>query len=234
MSLKYARNVTVMPSERDETDVMLDPRESDWNEGRIREGSWDPMLMLPRQNPALHAVSVCEDCWKGPFAMHFGIPCTSPQNGKWYLRRWPKEMAYVTTLAEVKSRADAGCVWCRYILENGQRQYGLLDGKVTVTVRGARKDWGDDSAWRKDYQTFKVYIYQRPIDWSDEDDSEEDDPNDRLIVCAAPGAPCRYSTRIVQVTGITCRRPRGTLHHNTKSHSRRRISSCPSPCETAH
>lgn len=43
-------------SERDETDVMLDPRESDRNEGRIREGSWDPMLMLPRQNPALHAV----------------------------------------------------------------------------------------------------------------------------------------------------------------------------------
>lgn len=57
MSLKYARDVTVMPSERDETDVMLDPRESDRNEGRIREGSWDPRLMLPRQNPALHAVA---------------------------------------------------------------------------------------------------------------------------------------------------------------------------------
>lgn len=58
MSSKYAWNVTVMPSERDETDVMLDPRESDRNEGRIREGSWDPMVMLPRQNPALHAVSL--------------------------------------------------------------------------------------------------------------------------------------------------------------------------------
>lgn len=57
MSSKYARNVTVMPSERDETDVMLDLRESDRNEGRIPEGSWDPMLMLPRQNPALHAVT---------------------------------------------------------------------------------------------------------------------------------------------------------------------------------
>lgn len=192
-------------------------------------------LPLPPAPP-----SVCEDCWKGPFAMHFGIPCTSPRDGKWHRRRWPKKMTYVTTLAEVRSRADAGCVWCRYILRNGRRQYGLLDGKVTVTVRGTRKDWEEDSAWRNDYQTFKVNIKNTPVDSDDEESDDEDsddrdeDPDDRMVVCTDPGAPCRYGTRIMQVTSIAFRRPRGTLHHDTKPHSGRRISSCLSPCKTEH
>ncbi|KAL1950213.1 hypothetical protein VTO73DRAFT_5336 [Trametes versicolor] len=36
-------------------------------------------LPLPPTPP-----SVCEECWKGPFAIHFGIPCVSLRDGKWY------------------------------------------------------------------------------------------------------------------------------------------------------
>lgn len=102
--------------------------------------------------------SVCEACWEGPFAMHFGLPLMSPRNGKWY-RRWPGKNTYVTTWAKLKSRADAGCVWCRFLLRMFDSYTSRKErSTVTVTVRGtvARWRWAEGSDPSHMYQQLTV------------------------------------------------------------------------------
>lgn len=86
--------------------------------------------------------TVCDACWEGPFAMHFGLLLVSPRNGKWY-RRWPKKISYVTTWAKLETRADAGCVWCRLVLDHvGHHRY---HERFTITMRAASNTQDDDS-----------------------------------------------------------------------------------------
>lgn len=86
--------------------------------------------------------SVCDACWKGPFAAHFGLPCASPYDGQWY-RSWPEEISYSTSKATLASRADAGCVyvWCQFVLrEAGDNEF---PDRWIITVRGSLEKWDD-------------------------------------------------------------------------------------------
>lgn len=86
--------------------------------------------------------TVCDACWEGPFAIYFGLLLVSPQSGQWY-RHWPKKISYVTTWAKLETRADAGCVWCRLVLDHvGHHRY---HERFTITVRGASNMSDDDS-----------------------------------------------------------------------------------------
>lgn len=60
--------------------------------------------------------SVCRACWKGPFARYLGLRSSSKTGDQWY-PPWPKRNSYSTSLTKLKSRADAGCVWCWLILD---------------------------------------------------------------------------------------------------------------------
>ncbi|EIW52284.1 HET-domain-containing protein [Trametes versicolor FP-101664 SS1] len=87
--------------------------------------------------------SVCDTCWKGPFAAHFGLPCASPQDGQWY-RTWPEEISYSTSKATLASRADAGCVWCQFLLRQaGDNEFPDM---WIITVRGTLEKWDDSHA----------------------------------------------------------------------------------------
>lgn len=82
--------------------------------------------------------SVCEECWEGPFAIHFGIPLVSPRSKKWY-RRWPEEISYSTSLTKLESRADSGCAWCRFIYRLAQYWHASHHHEakgLTITLRG--------------------------------------------------------------------------------------------------
>lgn len=118
--------------------------------------------------------------------MHFGIPCMSPQDGKWY-RHWPEEITYVTTAGKLESRANAGCVWCRYIL-GCECHYGT--GTVTVTVRGTREKWAEVPCWRQDYQKLHVTINGTEY-------------GGRSVIYAAPGASGRLSSTRMELTNIS-------------------------------
>lgn len=86
--------------------------------------------------------SVCEECWEGLFAMRFGLPLVSTRNGQLY-RRWPKKILYTTTWAKLETRADAGCVWCRLVLDHvGHHRY---HERFTITVRAASNTQDEDS-----------------------------------------------------------------------------------------
>lgn len=104
--------------------------------------------------------SVCEECWRGLFAMHFGLPLVLPQSGKWY-RRWPEEISYSTSLAKLDLRADEGCVWCQYLLSMvvrlGCRYDPEPNESLTITVRGTTDTWNEDTGYtQRPYQ--RIYV----------------------------------------------------------------------------
>lgn len=54
-----------------------------------------------------------QSCWEGPFSAHLGLfhRHVIRQNDSSYTGGY----AYSTSWAEVKSQADAGCLWCRLL-----------------------------------------------------------------------------------------------------------------------
>lgn len=56
---------------------------------------------------------LCQSCWEGPFTAHLGLFHTHVvrQNDSSYTGGY----AYATSWAELKSRANAGCIWCRLL-----------------------------------------------------------------------------------------------------------------------
>ncbi|KAL1946189.1 hypothetical protein VTO73DRAFT_15316 [Trametes versicolor] len=112
----------------------------------------------------LRPPSVCTTCWEGPFTMHLAIPLMSPRNRQWY-RRWPKEVSYETSMELLQSRANAGCVWCHFILQCLNVAYpGVMMHETSITIRGAaEKRWIWNSRSDLDgsemYQRLCVYAY---------------------------------------------------------------------------
>ncbi len=99
--------------------------------------------------------------------MHFGLPCVSPQDGQWY-RRWPEEISYSTSLAETKSRAEAGCVWCRLLvsslaqIEDSSPAEPSLPFEITVrgsSTREYAENWTPKNAQRIDVITNNTSIF---------------------------------------------------------------------------
>lgn len=117
--------------------------------------------------------------------MHFGIPCMSPQDGKWY-RHWPEDLTYVTTAGKLEARANAGCVWCRFILGHGMHHE---TDTVTVTVWGTREKW----LWVEchlDYQKFYVKI-------------NGSEYGGFIAIYTAPGASGRLFSTRMELTNIS-------------------------------
>ncbi len=111
-------------------------------------------------------LSVCQGCWEGIFAVQLGLPLVSPRNGRWY-SRWPEEISYSTSFTQLKSRAYAGCVWCRFVLREGRgydpgkaRGYDP-DVRMIITVRGTLEKGGEGSDQIQNYQSLEVAINGR-------------------------------------------------------------------------
>lgn len=145
--------------------------------------------------------TVCDACWEGPFAMHFGLFLVSPRSGQWY-RRWPKKISYVTTWAKLETRADAGCVWCRLVLDHvGHHRY---HERFTITVRAASNTQDDDSDASnvdsvmpdKDSLTSDSLTSDSNSDPSEEDwvtlDDDEDMPDSDSDSDSAQGLPLQH------------------------------------------
>lgn len=110
----------------------------------------------------------------------------SPQDGKWY-RHWPEEITYVTTAGKLKARANAGCVWCRFIL--GRRMHHETD-TLTVTVWGTREKWVGCHLDHLDYQELHVK-FNGSVYVS------------LAIVYTAPGASGRLFSTRMELTNIS-------------------------------
>ncbi|EIW59715.1 HET-domain-containing protein [Trametes versicolor FP-101664 SS1] len=138
----------------------------------ISEDDVENSRLLPRH------LSVCEECWRGPFAMHFGLPLVSPQSGQWY-RHWPEEISYSASLAELESRADTGCVWCLFLLRMmarlGCRYDPEPDDRLAIIVRGTTDTWNEDTGYSQrpyqridieieDYTEFEALVHAEPDD----------------------------------------------------------------------
>lgn len=102
----------------------------------------------------------------------------SLRDGKWY-RSWPKKNTYMSSWAKLKSRADAGCVWCRLLLDLDVAQDDDPDKTVTITVRGGglTKKCHDESGPYQKHQEVEVDINENATS---------------MIIYAAPGALGRY------------------------------------------
>lgn len=78
--------------------------------------------------------TVCSACWEGPFAGHLGVPLVSPVTGELY-HAGPREITYSTSVTGMRLRADAGCVWCQFVL--GQAvDHHHPDEELTITLCG--------------------------------------------------------------------------------------------------
>ncbi len=66
--------------------------------------------------------------------MRFGLPLVSPRSEQWY-RRWPEKISYLTSLVEIELRANAGCVWCQFVLRRAAG-YRHSDERLNITVCG--------------------------------------------------------------------------------------------------
>lgn len=109
--------------------------------------------------------SVCQGCWEGPFAMHFGLPCVSPRDGQCY-RDWPEEIRYSISLNELKSRAGRECVWCSFVHSEGTL-CAWDSPEWIITVRGtARYDenWGHGQYYQEIALTINgMYLYRGTV-----------------------------------------------------------------------
>lgn len=116
------------------------------------EGSvYDP-LSPPHTPP-----SVCKACWKGPFARYLGLLSVSETGDRWY-PPWSKKNSYSTSLTKLQSRADAGCVWCRFLL-NEMRNWIYLGERLIITLRRVAAKWCNvESSWDHSAQALMVDI----------------------------------------------------------------------------
>lgn len=163
--------------------------------------------------------SVCEECWEGPFAMHFGIPLVSLRSGKWY-RRWPEEISYSTSLTKLESRADAGCAWCRLIYRLAQYWHAGHHHETTglmITLRGTADQ---DSAQGQMLQKLIVEISPGRVR------TDFFFYTDRGVLGAFKR---NVKTKLIP---YIIRGPRSTLHQNTKPHPGRWLPSCAGFCKT--
>lgn len=85
--------------------------------------------------------------------MNYGLSLVSPRDGQIY-RPWPETISYRTSYKKLKSRADAGCAWCRFIL--GSLMYNIDYGQCSIKVRGPIEKWDRNSDWGRSYQTVQV------------------------------------------------------------------------------
>lgn len=120
------------------------------------ENSVDGRILPPRPP------TVCEGCWEGPFAMNLGLPCVSMPDGRPY-RNWPRSYAYSISPTELKSRANAGCVWCRLLVaaHGGESSFMDPSRSLEIRVRGVvqnREHWSP-----KNGQRIEVTIDDRDV-----------------------------------------------------------------------
>lgn len=87
--------------------------------------------------------SVCKACWKGPFAKNLGL---SPKRRQWY-PPWPEKNSYSTSRRKLRSRADAGCVWCRFVLRKVREAYRRFGKRLIVSLRSDAREWFNHSGW---------------------------------------------------------------------------------------
>ncbi|KAL1946173.1 hypothetical protein VTO73DRAFT_15300 [Trametes versicolor] len=136
---------------------------------------YDP-LPLPHTPP-----SVCKACWKGPLARYLGLLSVSETGDQWY-PPWPKKNSYSTSLTKLKSRADAGCVWCRFILDEKRDSEDIdeagdsedINERLIITLGKYTRKWLYSS--NQSYQALKVEINGKEIERN-------------YVVSTAPGDP---------------------------------------------
>lgn len=110
--------------------------------------------------------NVCLPCWKVLFSKHLGLPCVSPSSEKLH-PRWPKVISYATSLARMRSRAIAGCMWCQLLLPRAWHRKSLRSSwnpasSSKITVQGFVDDAGRGFAIH-DYQGLHVEMDGSPI-----------------------------------------------------------------------
>lgn len=99
-------------------------------------------LSMPQIPP-----SVCKACWKGPFARNLGLFCTSPRDPQWY-PPWPQKTSYSTSFARLQSSADAGCVWCRFVLQRARKANREFGKRLIIKIRSTTaRRWFNHSGW---------------------------------------------------------------------------------------
>ncbi|KAH9853348.1 heterokaryon incompatibility protein-domain-containing protein [Lenzites betulinus] len=78
--------------------------------------------------------SLCERCWDGPFGVHaawlFDVSDASQET---------KSYSYVDTWEAIESRAEKGCVGCRFLQKHKQKSQGMGPADISITV-GLRND----------------------------------------------------------------------------------------------
>ncbi|KAL1950055.1 hypothetical protein VTO73DRAFT_5177 [Trametes versicolor] len=110
--------------------------------------------------------SVCSACWEGPFAGHLGVPLVSPVTGELY-QPGPREITYSTSVAGMRLRADAGCVWCQFVL--GQAvDHHHPDEELTITLCGCDIKRYTDEIWIRLAQGMVSKFYHNFPLWHDD------------------------------------------------------------------
>ncbi len=108
--------------------------------------------------------TVCEGCWEGLFAMHFGLPCVSTTDGRLY-RNWPRSYSYSISPTELMSRADTGCVWCRLLVaaSGGESSFVNPSRPLEIRVQGVvrnREHWSPMNGQRIDVTIDDRDVYE--------------------------------------------------------------------------
>lgn len=111
--------------------------------------------------------NVCDACWECLFSKHLGLPCMSPTNGEYQMRR-PEAISYSISLAAMESRASAGCIWCQLLFPRAQ--YSKYwphwnpnpDSSSNITVQGFLETGGEGFSIQ-DYQGLYVEVDGYPI-----------------------------------------------------------------------
>ncbi len=65
--------------------------------------------------PPKHS-SICQSCWEGPFAAHLGLFSLPIEEIPGHRARFVGGHSYSTSISQLEGHADAGCVWCRFLL----------------------------------------------------------------------------------------------------------------------
>lgn len=103
-----------------------------------------PAKRLGRRSLPPRPPTICQVCWEGPFAAHLGLFAPRTPLPDLHKNAWCTDgYSYSTSWAELQSRADAGCTWCRFLFEmrtGSDMPSGRAEGPLKVTV-GESIDW---------------------------------------------------------------------------------------------
>ncbi len=128
-------------------------------------------------------ITICDRCWKGPFAAHLGL-YSEPIGDRPLLDDdepgpVPGGYSYFTSWAELESGTHAGCSWCRIISATRSDQGADMDPDSPLRIVIGRLMLGlsgtDDmtpkgtqylTVWVNDELYFEGYAYTTPGEFS--------------------------------------------------------------------